>query len=289
MWEWSRSCALGDRVGLLLLWIDAASACPTPVSLAELDAAAASVLGAFEDRNPDLLLRAVALEQAIPCLADPLTPMVAATVHRAEGLAAFARQDHLNARLQFAAAHALDGGRLPDWFAPPGNALWEDLDAIRLDDVERLDVPAPATGEIRIDGRAAPQRLALPVIVQILDANGLVTLTLALALGDPLPDYPHRPPPPPPVVRFTATDPHRLRRFGSVATGVVGLGAIGAGAGLLAYGEHLRVFYSAYDTANAYYTAGGISLAVGGVAVLGSTLGVVLIDGRPGLVLVGGL
>jgi hypothetical protein len=176
---------------LLVLVTSAHAACPVARDEAELRAALDAVEAAWSVELAAFERAAADARAILPCVATTIDPATPARVHRAEGLAAFARRDGDSARRAFAAARAADpAGTLPESTAPAGSPLRAEWGAYSPTG-QRSPLPAPAEGEVRLDGAPARSRPEdLPVLFQHLDGGGRSDTTAWVSAGAPLPAYP---------------------------------------------------------------------------------------------------
>lgn len=166
---------------------------PGPVRAADCPAGQAALVqeisaaeASFEQMDLPGFQRAEGrVREILLCLSEPLTPALAARVHRLEGLSSFIARDPARAGQAFAAARALDPAyTFPDTLLPPGHParkLFESSGG----QAETERVAAPGSGTLRFDGRESLDRVVgWPTILQRLDDGGGVAQTLYLWPGE---------------------------------------------------------------------------------------------------------
>lgn len=211
--------------------------CAQPVSAGALSQQLDAAEAAWAELNPDGFRDA--LQQAtlqLPCIDSTIDPSLAARWHRMVALEAYAAGDEDLTSRAFAASRAADPTYvLPEALVPGGHELRKlfesDLGA------GKAPVPAPATGEVRVDGRVtatyAPKR---PALVQVIPAPGQIATTDYVMPGDVWPTYALVESAKPPVAGIpkdpVGTPPGTKKSHTAVKVafgGVAGLAAIGAG------------------------------------------------------------
>lgn len=189
----TRCGTLADMSAFLWAWsMTVALACDGHEDLSALSTA---LLDA--DRSLGLLDSArfeAAVDRAgmlLGCLHEPVSPAVAASLHRAIGVRAFGDRDPL-AGPAFAAARRIEpAARLSLSLFPPESPVHDTWSAIPLDSLKTEPLPSPAEGRITLDGLVAVDRVVgLPVVFQRSAADGTVVETVYLLPGDPPPPYP---------------------------------------------------------------------------------------------------
>ncbi|MCB9762813.1 MAG: hypothetical protein H6739_23635 [Alphaproteobacteria bacterium] len=202
------------------------------------------------------------------CLAEPVTPALAAQVHRVTAIHSFASGTLATAEPSFAAARVLEPHyRFPEKLIDPGSkpaqlyASQSTMEGV----IEAL--PPPTRGTLLFDGREGTGRPAQrATIAQHVGPSGEVWWSAYLLPGQPMPEDVGR-----------NGQPERspwLRRAPLIGVGV----AAGAGAGLL-YRQALLVEDDFYDDSAGHSpqdyrdlqsqanTLGALGIAAGGVAL----------------------
>ncbi len=147
-------------------------------------------------------------EELLPCVRTKVGRDLAAEYHRFYGLRDFAAGDTKQARAELLAARLIEPEYTFDpGFVPEGDPVLElwaglaDAQAGAGADGEPVGAPPPSDfatllkvldedGSITYDGVPTPARpVGVPVVVQILNNNGVVQVTSYLQPGDPLPPY----------------------------------------------------------------------------------------------------
>lgn len=169
--------------------------------------------------------------QTLPCLNEPLEPMLAARVHRAVGLRAFGERD-VYAVQAFAAARNLDPDyEFPEDLVAPVSPIREDYTTMSLSAGRTALSPEPKKGALLFDGTETLDRpTAWGTVFQRIDPEGVPQETSYLRPGDPLPEYEAVPRTIGPQIT------QRRKLFGDAPPGLVAgaFGAAVAGAGLYA-------------------------------------------------------
>lgn len=126
----------------------------------------------------------------LPCLADPITRSMAASIHRSQGLRAFVDGDDAAARQAFAAARSIEPSySLPTTLVPIGHPARALYDAVDLSEGRWAEL-APPRYRLTLDGREERRRPQdWPTIVQTFNADGAVLATTWLGPGEPMPAY----------------------------------------------------------------------------------------------------
>lgn len=145
------------------------------------------------NNDEDAVRRATdSVRAAIPCLGEPLTPAVAARIHRAMGLRAWLdRKDPgtVPARLWFAAARNVE----PDYSFPPDLVAPEDPErreyiAVPVGDGRTTEVKSTKETSAHFDGiRTSRRPEEWPTLYQLLDANERLLTTAYLMPGEEIP------------------------------------------------------------------------------------------------------
>lgn len=173
-----------------LLVSTADAACPA--SDASLQSALDSAQLAFSMMDSDAFATATAdAEAQASCLSDPVSPTVAARLHRVLGLQAFVKGDEPAARTAFAAARAIE----PDYQFPgsmvpadhPVRQLYSQ--SLNASDAS-AELAAPAAGHLEFDGAPGTRRpTERPTLALLVDDRGGVSSSGYLWPGDPLFSY----------------------------------------------------------------------------------------------------
>ncbi|MBN2798150.1 MAG: hypothetical protein JXX28_03315 [Deltaproteobacteria bacterium] len=148
----------------------------------------------------------VLLQQAVPCQAQPISPTVAADIHRVEGVYAFVNGREQDATSWFAAAQALAPGMpLGPIQGGPILSAWDR--ARPASPPLRTPLPPPLTGALWVDGIYAEDAPALlPFLLQQREGDQVLLTALRMP-GQPFPAYPSAAPLP-----GQATGPRPLTR-----------------------------------------------------------------------------
>ncbi len=215
--------------------------CPSTdwgVSTIALEAEQAFVAG-----EPLDLRSAVAdVRTAVECLDEAISPETAAAVHRAHALDATWSGDERAAASAWRAAMLAE----PSWeppreLAPPGGALALEIEQARGEpDPSRAPLKTARGMALRLDGSPSWRRAtSLPVVLQLIDAEGHPVRTAYLPPGAPLPagiltDTGQEPPraarPSAPTMRVSSrTGQARVVLIGGA--GALAAGALGLGIG----------------------------------------------------------
>lgn len=175
---------------ILALFGVALAACPVPTTALDLERRLTRAEQGFADID-SVALR-TALEQArqtLPCLAEPITPGVAARFHRAEALAALDANNRALAEQAFASARAAE----PEYVLPSAYAtetVREIYTAVNPDQGATQPLARPRSGSVKLDGVEAKARpLERPTVYQLLGTRGEVVETAYLLPGMPTPAY----------------------------------------------------------------------------------------------------
>lgn len=171
------------------------ASCPEQSTLDDFQAAARAGERAFAEIDLPALTRAREMALGtIPCLAEPVTPVVAAEFHRMMAMAAFTAGDEALVLAEFHAARRLDPGySIPLEVAPPGHplvVLYERASTRASDPGELESVIPPIGGAVVVDGTVQGLRpRGLSAVVQVFREDGMLTRTEYLLPGDPTPRY----------------------------------------------------------------------------------------------------
>ncbi len=170
----------------------AAAACPTPAALSELNRDVDRAERAYGTLDLDgFMSSSDALRTDLPCLSEPMTRVVAARIHRIEGLRGFVDSDRRGAAQSFAAARSLEPDYgFPEDLVPSGYPEWELYGAMDLSLGGTATVDPMIDGYILFDGKVGPERpTEWAAIVQIINEDGEVVNTAYLRPGQPMPSY----------------------------------------------------------------------------------------------------
>lgn len=181
-------------LGLLLAGLPAARAatCPDRATLSELNRSMERAETAYGGLDLDGFMSASeALRSDLPCLGEPMTKVVAARLHRIEGLRGYVDNDRRAASQSFAAARQIDPAySFPDTLVPEGYPEFELYNAIDLSLGASQKVDPMIDGYVLFDGvvgNARPTDWA--TIVQVIDEEGDINVTTYLRPGMPMPSY----------------------------------------------------------------------------------------------------
>lgn len=177
------------RMLLTLLATAALASAACPSSAASLQSALDSAQLAFSMMDSGAFQTATGeAESEASCLSDPVSPTVAARLHRVLGLRAFVAGDEAAARTAFAAARAIE----PDYLFPaslvpadhPVRALYsQSLNA----SAATTELPSPATGHLQFDGSQGTRRpTQRPTLALLVDPSGAVKGSGYLWPDDPV-------------------------------------------------------------------------------------------------------
>ena len=180
-------------VGALALWPALAQAqCPQRYSVADL----ARRVAAAEDsltRSERVFEAEAALTAAmLPCLSEPLTPDVAAAMHRLVGIQSFLVSDWQYADAAFSASRRLDPDPELPWVdAELGQSIMSVFQAASADPDLMVPLAQPTEGRLWLDGSLATERpRTQPTIAQWVKPRGEVGVTAYIWPGEPLFTYP---------------------------------------------------------------------------------------------------
>lgn len=206
---------------------EARAACAASSDVAMLSAAAPRAQLAMGSLDGAGFTAAVAdARVALPCLAQPLTPLDAAGYHGLEALAAFADGNLEDATLAFATAVAtVPDYRLPAMIAPAGGDLDVLLTRAKALPPSEMQALPPYDGVVMVDGvRALVRPTGRPCILQLVGPRGDVRATYYLRGTDPLPKWA---PPPTLALRLLPEPREKLSIPFAVAAGGTALAAGG--------------------------------------------------------------
>ena len=248
---------------------EARAACDAPTDVGTLSGAAPRAQLAMGSLDAAGFTAAVTeARAALPCLAQPLTPLDAAGYHGLEALAAFADGKTEDAALAFAAAVAtVPDYRLPGMIAPPGGDLDALLTRAKALPPSEMQALPPYDGVVVVDGiRALVRPTGRPCILQLVGARGDVRETHYLRGTDPLPKWD----PPPTLLTRLLPEP---RATPSVPFAVAAGGTALAAGGLYVLGGMSHEKF--VDPATPYEDLPGLqaqtNAALGGSIALGVT------------------
>ncbi|MDP2307765.1 MAG: hypothetical protein Q8P18_17200 [Pseudomonadota bacterium] len=218
---------------MLLLFATLAHAeCPGRTTTADLSSAVTAAETAYLAMNLDAFQAArTQADDAIPCLAEFVSPPDAAAYHRLIALDAYVAQDNPRTLGSFMSALAIQPGYvLPSTIAPQGNPLDAIYQMARIQPPGRTAaLVAPAGAVTLVDGaRSANRPTERPTILQLGAGTGEVLWSGYLPADAPNPDWSAYSPAPASALPQEA--PKHARRSPAVPF------AIGAGGGALAGG-----------------------------------------------------
>lgn len=171
---------------MLLLLVGRALAVDCPSSVTVVEELAGSAETQFAALDSEGLGRTAAdLDTALGCLAQPIPAVLAAKVHRAEALAAFAAGDRTGAKESFSAALDIEPGyQLPASVVParhPLRSLYGEAARPAASTTPVAGADPMAGGTWLVDGlRAAVRATDRPAIVQHLSSSGNVDASVRL-------------------------------------------------------------------------------------------------------------
>lgn len=191
--------AMGVKLRVLLLLLSSAvlpaaaqAACSTPTHVRDLTAAMDDAEQAYMDLDLDgFIVASNALQDAIPCMTDAVTPALAARVHATMGLRGFLENDRRESTQAFAAARYADASfRLSATLVPRDAPEWDYYDSVDLSMGAMDKVPAALNGFLSFDGKEGLERPATwPTLVQVFSDTADVLETAYLRPGDAMPAY----------------------------------------------------------------------------------------------------
>lgn len=269
---------------LTLLSLAWGADCPQPAastdltaSIAEAEATIARLdIAAFKEATDRL-------DALLPCLEDPVTRNVAASVHRFKGIRAFADRDLEAATVMFRAGRVLEPGfAFPDDLIPPGNPIRTAYEQVDYGEPKFETLPTPdGGGYVQLDGRSTNQRpLTWATLFQRFDGSGALADTAYLLPDTPSPAYPVQVGEVPVVVPYddpVIVDKKPVALLGATIGGAVATGLLYGGSGLARARFDNRntpddQLDGAADATNALFIASAIT----GTATLGLGVGVAL-------------
>lgn len=179
-------------VALTLLLANADAACPAPVGTDAVQGALDTAELAFA--NLDVTAFDGATDAALgllPCVSEPMSRQLAASVHRFVGLRRFVDRDLDAARSSFAAARSIEPGfAFASSFVPDDNPVRVEYAAIDPATGAGAEAPPVDGGYLLFDGSIGTTRpTSFPTIVQVMNGDGTVSQTAYLSPGQALPTY----------------------------------------------------------------------------------------------------
>ena len=177
---------------LLSLLVPLAHAACTPSTSTALTLRVDEAMGAMEQLDQAAFVTAeTALLADLTCIGETVPRSLAAGIHRVVGIGLYLQHDTDGAGRAFAAARTIEPAwRFPSSIAPAGHPLLTAWEARPVAALASLPLPAPARGDVLLDGRSARSRAAeLPVIFQRTGEDGSIAQTLYLGPMDPVPSY----------------------------------------------------------------------------------------------------
>lgn len=223
------------------------------------------------------------IDALLPCLEDPVTRNVAASVHRFKGIRAFADRDLANAEVMFRAGRALEPGYVfPDDLIPPGNPIRTAYEEVAYGEPRFETLPTPdAGGYIQLDGRTTNQRpLTWATLYQRFDGSGALADTEYLLPSAPVPTYPVQIGEVPVAIPYddpVFVDKKPVALLGATVGAAVVTGLLYGSAGLArAKFDNLNTPDEQLDGAADAANALSIASAITGTATLGLGVGVAL-------------
>lgn len=219
-------------VALSLLVASARAGCAAPAGTEDIQAALAKAEIAYGNLDVDAFDAATDEAVAmVPCVSEPITRQLAASVHRFVGLRKFVSRDLDHARESFAAARSIEPGyKFPTSFVPEGNPVLREYEALDPATEVAVEVPTPKGGYLLFDGNMGTSRpTTFPVIVQVMNGDGTVAATDYVEPGEPLPVYE-------PGVAAAPGGSHHLRV--PLAAGAGGLALVSGACYALSWSAH---------------------------------------------------
>jgi hypothetical protein len=249
--SWKACLTSLRRLALVGLWTIgplggvASAACPTPTSSESVASWLISAEAAYARLDVAGFHEGVDQAEALMrCLAEPMSKTTAAHLHRLGGLRAFANRDVVQARASFAAAQALDPAyHFPESLFPPGHVVlvtWEEARALTT---TYESVPAPADGQVFLDGAPTlDRRKEAAVVLQVLHRSKEEPINSYIRPGEPLPAWTVAAQPP-----VSQHSPGSSPNRGHYIRGGV---ALGLSAGLFGLGAYTHQVYNEDPTPN---------------------------------------
>lgn len=171
----------------------AEASCAAPSHDADLEHALATAESAYVALDGETFDASMTRASTVlPCLAEALTPTLAAHYHRLEALRRYAILDEQGAGEAVRAARVVDPGyTFSDEVLPPDHPLRQQYTAASTSDSVTSPSPRPLDGALLFDGRATVRRPGnRATVFQFVDDAGIPTTTVYLLSKDPLPSYP---------------------------------------------------------------------------------------------------
>lgn len=167
-------------------------ACDVPSSTADLEAALLDARRSLERLDTGAFVAATdRIDAVVPCLAEPMTPHLAAEVHRTKGIRAVTERNP-DASRYFAAARTIEPAyKFPSTLIPEGNPVRREYGAFDLQSGGYDALPAPREGTLTLDaGTKLFRPTEWPTLAQYMGADGAIAWTAYLLPAAPFPDYP---------------------------------------------------------------------------------------------------
>lgn len=214
----------------------------------------------FLQKTNDLSVR-------VECLAEALSPVQAAELHRTFGLRAYLGQQTEDAKDAFSSARAADPDYVyPFWLVPERHEIRE-LYGAAEPDLAVLPVLPAKSGSLRFDGVEGTERpMFRPTVVQVFDDEGQVQASAWLRPTDALPPYEEARPVLPPLIGASRTARTTLLVSSGVAVVTAGAayGLSGLANSRFRDATDRESLFSTQRSANTFVYTSAIS---GGVAV----------------------
>jgi hypothetical protein len=175
---------------ILLLASLAQATCPSPPSAVEAALDSAQLAFRLMDRAA-FATATDEVRRGLECLAEPVTPTLAARIHRVTGLREFVAGNDAAARLAFAAARAIDPSySFPESIVPAGHPVHALYASATEVSAAVSAAPTPAQGHLEFDGTATPNRPGeRPTLALLVGGEKVVSASAYLWPGDPLFPY----------------------------------------------------------------------------------------------------
>lgn len=170
----------------------AAAACPDRATLNELNRDMERAENAYQNLDLDgFNSSSDALRTDLSCLGEPMTRVVAARIHRIEGLRGHLDGDRRAASQSFAAARSLDPDySFPEDMVPEGSPELELYTAMDISLGATQKVDPMIDGYVLFDGRVGDARPTdWATVVQVINEDGEVNVNSYLRPGQPMPSY----------------------------------------------------------------------------------------------------
>ena len=166
----------------------------------------------------------------LPCLNEPVSPRLAANLHRVIGIRAVGDRDPLAERAFAAARHIEPNYQFSLSLIPEGNPVREAYDTAPYHKRSTEAVQQPESGQIYVDGTPSDTRpLSWPAVIQWVDGEDDVRFSEYVLPGEALPVYPE----------WRSTTDSDRPPIALIATSL-GLGAVSAGLYGVALAEQAR-------------------------------------------------